>query len=63
MQELLRVSADLQTIERKTILLSASHAEPARPREGMLANADGADWDPGSGAGIYHFDGTNWTKL
>jgi hypothetical protein len=29
------------------------HAEPTRMRGGMFAMADGTDWDPGSGAGLY----------
>ena len=27
------------------------HDEPIRPRVGMVARADGTNWDPGSGAG------------
>ena len=40
------------------------HAEPINPREGMVANADGTNWTPGSnGQGPYFFDGSDWRKL
>jgi hypothetical protein len=25
--------------------------------------ADGSNWNPGAGTGIYWFDGSSWTKL
>jgi hypothetical protein len=37
--------------------------EPAKPRTGMLVYADGTNWNPGSGAGVYVFTGTAWSKL
>lgn len=39
------------------------HAAPARPREGMVAFADGTDWAPGVGAGLYQYVGGAWAKL
>lgn len=41
------------------------HAEPDRIRAGMVVNADGADWNPGSGAGMYRRNGANtaWVHL
>jgi hypothetical protein len=39
------------------------HVEPIRPRDGDVRNADGSDWNPGSGKGLYYFDGSTWTKL
>lgn len=35
------------------------HAEPARKFAGMVVNADGADWNPGSGEGLYRRDKAN----
>ena len=43
--------------------LEAAFAAPDKPRNGQLEYADGTSWDPGSGAGIYWFDGSSWTKL
>lgn len=41
------------------------HAEPARPQDGQLAYADGTDWDPGAGKGVYRYDSdtTSWVLL
>lgn len=39
------------------------HAEPIRLRAGMIVLADGTDWDPGSGAGVYAYYGAAWHKL
>lgn len=39
------------------------HAEPEKIQDGMVVVADGTDWNPGSGAGLYiNLSGT-WTKL
>jgi hypothetical protein len=36
---------------------------PPKPRLGDVYLADGVNWDPGSGAGAYLFDGTNFVLL
>jgi len=46
-----------------TFRLERIHAEPSRPRTGDIRYADGTDWDPGSGEGIYFYNGTSWTNL
>lgn len=33
--------------------LKTLYAEPSRSFDGMLVLADGTDWNPGSGAGLY----------
>lgn len=38
-------------------------AEPVKPQEGMIVFADGTNWNPGSGKGIYYYNGTTWVKL
>jgi len=43
--------------------LEPVHAEPARPRKGDIRYADGTDWNPGAGEGIYWYNGTAWAKL
>lgn len=60
-QELLQLSRSLQ--ETTALDLRPVHAEPLRPREGMIVCADGTDWDPGSGAGIYAYLSSAWSKL
>jgi len=49
-------------------LLNENLGETEPPEEyqiaGMLAYADGSNWDPGSGEGYYYFNsGGTWTKL
>jgi hypothetical protein len=36
---------------------------PKRPREGMIVAADGTNWDPGGGKGIYAYLSGAWVKL
>lgn len=33
--------------------LDILHAEPEKRQAGMIVYADGTDWDPGSGEGLY----------
>jgi hypothetical protein len=40
--------------------LQELHQEPQRPRDGMIVVADGTDWDPGNGAGLYYFQTGVW---
>jgi hypothetical protein len=40
--------------------LDPCHVEPEKPREGDYRLADGTDWDPGSGRGVYIYDDTSW---
>lgn len=39
------------------------YAYPAKPREGMLRNFDGTSVNPGSGAGLYRYNGAAWVFL
>jgi len=39
------------------------HKPPDKVREGMYRLADGTDWDPGSGAGLYLYLSGAWVKL
>ena len=36
---------------------------PAKPRTGETRLADGTNWNPGSGAGVYTYYGAAWHKL
>ena len=40
-----------------------SNAAPDKPRTGDIRYADGTDWNPGSGEGIYFYNGTAWVNL
>lgn len=39
------------------------YAYPPKPRTGMLRNFDGTTVNPGSGAGLYRFNGVAWVFL
>ena len=48
-----------------TIYLEKLTAAPLSTviRDGMVVYADGTDWDPGSGEGIYAYYGAAWNHL
>ena len=62
MQELLRISAQFDLIFQGRFL-EVSASPPVKPREGMLAVADGTHWNPGSGKGLYEYRSGSWAKL
>lgn len=39
------------------------NSAPEKPREGMIRFADGTNWNPGSGRGLYQYVSTAWVKL
>ena len=59
--ELNKIAAQLQ--EFNLIRLQVLYAAPVRPRNGMVAYADGTTWNPGSGEGPYAYIAGSWTKL
>jgi hypothetical protein len=44
-------------------LMEELHVEPAKPRLGMVVYADGSDWNPGYGAGLYVYGDGYWAPL
>lgn len=62
------VQDQFQRVERESLapaeLLSLSETTraPDKPRAGDVRRF-GASYDPGSGAGLYWFDGSTWNKL
>lgn len=61
-QESLRLENLLEN-ERDFFHCRALHAAPIRPREGQIVVADGTDWDPGSGAGVYVYLGGGYKLM
>ncbi|MGZ5053316.1 MAG: hypothetical protein ACXWAT_00075 [Methylobacter sp.] len=43
--------------------LDISYAAPAKPRDGDIRYADGTVFNPGSGKGVYYYDGSVWHLL
>jgi len=61
LKEFERIATALQ--EQVAVDLRPVNAPPTRPREGMLVFADGTDWNPGAGRGVYVFNNGVWVKL
>lgn len=61
------IRSELERIAREirvpTLQLEELHVAPAKPRAGMIVLADGAHWNPGSGAGFYGYRGGAWRLL
>lgn len=58
----------LQTIQQRVdeidrSLFQVSTAEPERPRDFMIRCADGTNWNPGYGAGLYQYRSGTWYPL
>lgn len=43
--------------------LDELHVAPAKPRTGMIVLADGTDWNPGNGQGVYGYYASAWNIL
>lgn len=43
--------------------LETLHATPDKPRDGDFVKADGTDWNPGVGSGLYYYDGSTWVFI
>jgi len=59
--ELRRISIAIENIAAGQLVVT--HVEPTKRFDGMFRYADGTDWDPGSGAGMYERRGGSWVKL
>ena len=59
--EFQRISAALSLLAEGH--LDEVHIEPKKPRKGDIRLADGTNWNPGSGSGIYYYNGSLWSKL
>lgn len=58
---------ELNNIARSTstdiVQLQPQSVAPTRPRAGLLVEADGINWNPGSGAGLYIFRAGAWVFI
>ena len=39
------------------------HVAPTKVREGLTVGADGTDWNPGAGQGVYTYYNATWNRL
>jgi len=63
LQTALQTIAAEQAQQSEYYALTTLYAAPKRILEGMIVKADGATWNPGSGAGVYARVGGAWVKL
>lgn len=59
--ELQRISQVIELLAQGH--MDVTHVAPDRPREGDIRYADGTNWNPGSGKGLYLYNGTAWGQL
>jgi hypothetical protein len=59
--ELRKISAAIQLLALGHI--DKTHVAPAKPRDGYIRLADGTNWNPGSGQGVYVYYGAAWHFL
>lgn len=60
-RELMRIAAAFEIARAGSV--EFLNVEPVRLREGMVAGADGTNWNPGSGQGVYVYYNSAWNKL
>lgn len=61
--ELKKISESFRVGEFESINLQELNTALDKNRNGDVIHADGTNYDPGSGKGIYYFDGTIFNKL
>jgi hypothetical protein len=61
--ELQRIGDALQLMQTDHVTFRVLHNAPVRPREGAVMFADGTDWNPGGGRGLYQYSSGAWVKL
>ena len=61
--ELSIISTSFSEVETDTVILKQWNAEPAKLYDGLLAYADGTNWNPGSGEGLYSYYNAAWKFL
>ena len=57
MEEFRKLANVLRAVDGTRLTLIELHQAPTKPRDGEIYFADGTDWDPGSGRGLYYYDG------
>ncbi len=61
-----QINREFDQVERTlgdNLFLPQNNAEPAKPRDGQTAYADGTNWDPGDGEGLYIYFNAQWNKM
>lgn len=62
-QEFQRLAIALEVNQVESIQLVERHSAPNKPRDGLVVFADGTNWNPGGGRGVYVYSSAAWVKL
>ena len=57
------ISISRSMLDFREVDLRPSARVPLKPKTGMIVYADGTNWNPGSGAGVYVYMGGVWALL
>jgi len=63
LDELRHISDAMSEIETDSALLKEWNSVPDRVYNGLVVYADGTNWNPGSGRGVYAYENGSWLKL
>lgn len=61
--ELREIASSIEVPEVEIQSFSILNTAPSKPSNGDVAYADGTNWNPGSGAGLYERKAGAWSKL
>jgi hypothetical protein len=61
--ELEKIAAAMAELTAPVIILEEQNVAPERLAEGMIINADGTNFDPGEGKGLYQYLNGSWARL
>ena len=61
-QELDKIAQAIES-QSESLSLKTLHAAPTKYRDGTIVKADGTDWNPGSGSGLYVYRDAAWHFL
>lgn len=63
LDELMRVSLSQSSLSVNSVTLGTTTVEPIKVYEGLTVLADGVNWNPGGGQGVYTYYNSTWNKL
>ena len=49
--------------QQSFLILPELNKAPAKPRDGLVVRADGINWNPGAGQGVYCFYNSTWNHM
>jgi hypothetical protein len=61
--ELRRIAEEFANPQVRGLRFYKLYKEPAKFEDGDVVYADGTEWDPGAGVGLYARIGNAWVKL